>query len=96
MSSGDEGEAIVGDTPSTVALPLEIIPVVIHQGRYRLYEKPDGGMRLQYKRDDRDAEDYIELPGAMVKLFNKAQEGNMSPMEFMRAMMGMMKGGYGK
>jgi hypothetical protein len=66
-------------------------PKVIHQGRYRLYEKPDGGLRLQYKRDDKDEEDYLEIPGMMVRLLNRAQQGDMSPMEFMREAMRMRK-----
>ena len=68
----------------------EIVPAapsVVHEGRYRLYQKPDGGLRLQYKRDDKDTEDFIEIPGMMVRLLNRAQEGNMSPMEFMREAM---------
>jgi hypothetical protein len=62
-------------------------PRILHQGRYRLYEKPDGGLRLQYRRDDKDVDDYLEIPGMMVRLLNRAQDGNMSPMEFMREAM---------
>jgi hypothetical protein len=83
MPSGNEGESSL--------VPIEEIPVVIHQGHYRLYEKPDGGMRLQYRRDDKDEDDFIELPAALVRLLNKAQEGNMSPMELMRAMTTVMR-----
>jgi hypothetical protein len=87
VSSGNEGESPVEGT----IVPLENIPVVIHQGHYRLYEKPDGGLRLQYRRDDKDEDDFIELPAALVRLLNKAQEGNMSAMEMMRAMTGIMR-----
>jgi hypothetical protein len=76
VSSGNEGE-----------VALEAIPTVLHQGRYRLYSKPDGGLRLQYRRDDKDEDDFIELPGMMVKLLTRAQQGDMSPMQFMREAM---------
>jgi hypothetical protein len=99
MSSGNEGEASVNSDAEIVeaeivneeVVPLEEIPVVLHQGRYRLYQKPDGGLRLQYKRDDSDAEDHIELPGVLVRLLNKAQQEDMSPMDFMRAMMSLKR-----
>jgi hypothetical protein len=59
-------------------------PRILHEGRYRLYEKPDGGLRIQYKRDDSDTEDFIELPGAMVRLAKMASEGNMSFPQFIK------------
>lgn len=66
-------------------------PIILHEGVYRLYQKPDGGLRLQYRRRDRDVDDYLEIPGMMVRLLNRAQEGNMSPMEFMREAMKMRR-----
>jgi hypothetical protein len=67
------------------------VPVVLHEGRYRLYQKPDGGLRLQYRRDDKDEDDFFELPGMMVRLLDQAQAGNMSPMQFMREAMKLRK-----
>ena len=59
-------------------------PQVLHEGRYRLYEKPDGGIHLVYKRDDKDEEDHMEIPGAMLRLAKMASEGNMSFPQFMK------------
>lgn len=78
--------------PIEIIGPIEVItdpnkPRVLHEGRYRLYEKPDGGLRLQYKRNDKDEEDFMEIPGMMVRLLNRAQTSDMSPMEFMREAM---------
>lgn len=73
----------------------EIIPVVLHQGRYRLYEKPDGTMRIQYRRDDKDTDDFFEIPGAMIALAKAAAEGKMSPMDMMKSAMGFMRGKHG-
>lgn len=84
-------EISVGEIVPEEIVPLEAIPVVLHQGKYRLYQKPDGGLRLQYKRDDKSEDDFIELPGVLVKLLNKAQEDDMSPMDFMRAMMSLKR-----
>jgi hypothetical protein len=74
-------------------IPGPAMPKVVHQGKYRLYEKPDGGLRIQYKRDDKETEDFLELPGAMVALAKAAGEGKIGPMEMMKSVMGFMKNG---
>lgn len=89
MPSGNEGETPLTDTPAQIIVSTE--PVILHEGRYRLYQKSDGGLRLQYHRSDKENEDFLELPGMMVRLLNRAQEGNMNPMEFMREAMKMRK-----
>jgi hypothetical protein len=66
-------------------------PVIVHQGRYRLYELPDGTLRVQYRRDGAEADDHIELPGAMVRLAKAASEGNMNPLDVMKAVTKMMR-----
>lgn len=73
---------------------IEVIPAVpkiVHEGRYRLYENPDGGLRIQYRRDDKEEDDFVQLPGPIVALGKAAAEGNMSPVELMRRMMGLMR-----
>lgn len=60
------------------------VPVILHEGRYRLYEKPDGSLRIQYRRDDKDEDDFVELPGAMIRLAKMASEGNMSFPQFLK------------
>ena len=67
------------------------VPRILHEGRYRLYENPDGGMRIQYRRDDKDEDDFVQLPGPIIALGKAAAEGNMSPIELMRRMMTLMK-----
>jgi hypothetical protein len=62
-------------------------PRVLHQGRYRLWEKPDGGLHLVYQRDDKDEPDHMDIPGAFLKLAKLAGEGKMTPMEMMREAM---------
>lgn len=64
-------------------------PVILHQGRYRLYEKPDGTLRIQYRRDGAEEDDFMELPGAMVRLAKAAAEGKMNPIQMMREVMKM-------
>ena len=65
-------------------------PIVIHEGRYRLYQKRDGGMRIQYRCDDKTEDDFVEIPGAMVALSKAAAEGNLSPVELVRRVMKLM------
>jgi hypothetical protein len=75
------------------AVPITLtVPTVVHQGKYRLYEKPDGTLRVQYQRDDRDEEDYFELPGPMVALAKAASEGKLNPMQMMQQAMKYMRG----
>lgn len=68
-----------------------LTPKILHEGRYRLYENPDGGMRIQYRRDDSDTDDFVQLPGPVIALARAAAEGTMSPVELMRRMMTLMR-----
>jgi hypothetical protein len=70
---------------------IAAVPVIVHEGRYRLYELPDGTLRIQYRREGAETDDYIELPGTMVKLAKAASEGNMSPLDVMKAATRMMR-----
>lgn len=72
-----------------------VVPVVLHQGRYRLYEKPDGTLRIQYRRDDKDVDDVIEIPGAMLRMAKMLSEGNLNPLQAIKIMRneGMSFGG---
>jgi hypothetical protein len=65
-------------------------PTIVHKGAYTLWEKPDGTLRIQYRRVDSDKDDFFELPGAMVKLAKAASEGKMNPMDMMKAVSKMM------
>jgi hypothetical protein len=64
-------------------------PVIVHQGRYRLWENPDGGLHLVYQRDDKDEPDHMQLPGALLAIARAAGEGTMSLPEMMREVMKM-------
>lgn len=67
-------------------------PTIVHQGRYRLYEKPDGGLHIVYQREDKDTPDHLELPGPMINLARMAGEGKLSPGEMLRELMKMRSG----
>lgn len=69
---------IIANLPATQAHDE---PIILHEGRYRLYEKPDGTLRIQYKRDDAEEEEWAEIPGVMVKLTRGMQDGSLSPMQ---------------
>lgn len=66
-------------------------PVIIHQGRYRLYGKPDGGLHLVYQRDDSDSPDHMELPGAFLRLAQMAGEGKLSLPDLLRELMRLQR-----
>lgn len=89
MPGGNEGESSVTEL---VTAPSNA-PIIVHEGRYRLYEKPDGSLRIQYRRDDKDEDDFVELPGAMIRLAKMASEGNMSFPQFLKEAARLRNGG---
>jgi len=68
-------------------------PVVIHEGKYRLYGKPDGGLHVVYQRTDRNEADHFEVPGPLLALAQSAAEGKLSPADILRQMTKMRNGG---
>jgi hypothetical protein len=63
---------------------------VVHKGIYTLWKKPDGTLRVQYHRDDKEDEDFFELPAVVIALTESFAKGNMSPVEMMKATMKVM------
>ena len=79
---------------SEALIPLDEVtvvsgPKVLHEGRYRLYEKPDGNLHLVYKRDDQETEQHLEIPGKLLGLAQRAAQGQLSPMDVIKEMMAM-------
>lgn len=62
-------------------------PVIVHQGRYRLWKKPDGGMHLVYQRDDSPTADHMELPVQFLRVAQMAGEGKLNPMQLIAEVM---------
>lgn len=75
---------------------LENIPVIVGQGRYRLYKKPDGTMRVQFRQDGTDEDAFFEFPGALLILAQKAAQGDMNPITMMREAAKLMGGLHGR
>jgi hypothetical protein len=67
-------------------------PHIVHKGVYTLWEKPDGTLRIQYRRDDRDEEDFMEIPGAILRMAQMVGEGKMNPLTALKAMRSMNGG----
>lgn len=72
--------------------PLEAIPVIIGQGRYRLYQKPNGSMRIQFREDSANEDAHFEFPAALMELARDAAEGKLSPAQMMKRVMKLMSG----
>lgn len=70
--------------PTNGNAPVIVTPQILHEGRYRLYEKPDGGIHLVYLPDGQEDEQHMEIPGAMLRLARMASEGNMSFPQFVK------------
>ena len=71
--------------------PME--PVILHQGRYRLYGKLDGGLHLVFQKDDEDTPNHMDLPAMAVRRAQACAEGNLSPMEMLKEMAKMRTNG---
>lgn len=82
MSSGNEGQ-----TPLIDLSEVQTEPIIVHEGRYRLYRKVDGGLHLVYQRADSDTPDHMELPAALLSLAQAAGEGRLSVPEMLREVM---------
>lgn len=87
MSADNEGEIVEAEI-----VPDIVEPEILHKGRYTLYKKPDGGLHLAYRREGAEADDHIELPAAMIRLFDRAQSENMNPLQLAREFMRMGRG----
>ncbi len=70
-------------------VPL-IVPTVVHKGAYTLWKKPDGTLRIQYHRDDKEDEDFFELPGMVVAMTERFAKGDMNPAEMFKEVMKMV------
>jgi hypothetical protein len=60
------------------------IPHILHEGRYRLYGNPDGGLHLVYLPDGQEIEQHMNIPGGMIRLSQLASTGNLTLPQFMR------------
>jgi hypothetical protein len=69
----------------------EVYPRVLHKGKYTLYEKADGTLRIQYRRDERDDDDFMEIPGFIIALGKQAEAGNLNPIQLMNEMQKYMR-----
>lgn len=74
-------------------------PVLVHSGTYALYETPDGGRHLVYRRDGEDADTHLpDIPAAALPLIENflahglppavlaMLSGKLSPMAVMKAL----------
>jgi hypothetical protein len=80
----------LGAVPVEVEITTDNVPSIVHKGVYTLWKKPDGTLRVQYHRDDKEEEDFFELPGAVVALTERMSKGDMNPAEMFKEVMKMM------
>jgi hypothetical protein len=76
-----------------VAAKQIVYPRVMHEGKYRLYEKSDGTLHLVYKPNGAENEEHMEIPGALIALAKQAENGSMSPIDMMKMAAQVMGGG---
>lgn len=69
-----------------------IAPHIVHKGVYTLWEKPDGTLRIQYRRDGADKDDFMEIPGGILRIAQSLGEGKINPLTALKAMRNMNGG----
>lgn len=64
------------------------VPVPFMQGRFNVYETPDGGYHIAYKKDGEEKVEHIELPGPLLRAAQMLSEGKLNPMAALKMFMG--------
>jgi hypothetical protein len=82
----------MSETDTVAKTPEPVLPHIVHRGVYTLWEKPDGTLRIQYRRDDRDEDDFMEIPGGILRVAQMVGEGKMNPLTALKAIRGMNGG----
>jgi hypothetical protein len=65
-------------------------PVVLHKGQYTVYQTPDDGIHIAYRKEGAPEDEHLEIPGHILKLAEMASSGKISPMALLSK---MRKGG---
>jgi hypothetical protein len=78
---------------TTAKSEVQLLPEIVHEGQYRLYKLPNGGLHLVYLIAGETEERHMEIPGALIALAEGAANGEMSPMDMMKGAMSLMNSG---
>lgn len=57
-------------------------------GKFSLYETPDGGYHIAYVVEGDEETRHIGIPPMIVRMAKQGMEGNLSPMQMLKGMMG--------
>lgn len=68
------------------------VPVIMSEGNYRLYRKPGGTMRLQFREKTAGEDAFFEFPAALLVMAQRAAAGDMNPVQMMKELAKMMGG----
>lgn len=64
------------------------MPNPVMNGRFALYETPDGGYHIAYQPDGDTEARHLEIPAIVIKMAKASAAGKLNPMTAMREMMG--------
>lgn len=67
----------------------EVGPVPTMKGTFAIYDLPDGGRMLAYRREGEENTNQVVIPAALVRLVEAQQRGEkINPMQLLKTMMG--------
>jgi hypothetical protein len=72
------------------------------QGRFNLYDTPDGGLHISYQEDPTEVDEngtsvpkdvqHIDVPGQLLAMAKMLENGSMNPMQAFSKMSKMLRG----
>jgi len=66
------------------------MPDALMNGRFSLYETPEGGFHVAYIADGTEETRHLEIPAMVVKMARLGAEGKLTPMSAMQGLRDMM------
>lgn len=64
------------------------MPEKLVHGIFSVYETPDHGFKIVYRRDGSEEDETMDIPGHIVKLGKMMAEGKLNPLSMLTKMRG--------
>lgn len=62
-------------------------------GRFSLYQTPEGGIHIAWMADDDPETHHLEVPGFLASLARRAAEGKLTPAQMLKEVMSNAQAG---
>lgn len=65
---------------------------LLMNGKFSLYETPEGGLHIAYSPDGEEETKHLEIPAMVVRMARMSAEGKLNPLQAFRMMAGAADG----